>query len=132
MLADTPMFSLDGYRATAVVVKVYDGDSIHAVFDYMGKPFKWNCRIAHVDAPEMRAKDADVKAKAVEARDQLKALILNKTVQLDCGAFDKYGRLLVEITVPESQLRVDRWLVENGHAKPYEGGTKTIDEKVSV
>lgn len=129
MSIDTPFFSLDGYSTSAVVVKVYDGDTIHVVFDYMGKAFKWNCRISHVDTPELRTKNLEEKKKGYEVRDKLTELILNKTVKLDCGAFDKYGRLLVEITIPETQVRVHEWLIQNGYANPYEGGTKKKFEK---
>jgi micrococcal nuclease len=122
---DTPFFSLNGTSTSATIVKVYDGDTIHAVFDFMGKPFKWKCRIAHVDTPELRTKNEEEKKRGYAVRDQLSELILNKVVQLDCQEFDKYGRLLVEITIPETKVRVHEWLVENGHAKAYEGGTKS-------
>jgi endonuclease YncB( thermonuclease family) len=125
-LTETPFFSLKGYKTLAVVVKVYDGDTIHAVFEYMGKAFKWKCRISHVDTPEIRTKDPEIKKKAYYVRDKLKELILNKSVELYCGGFDKYGRLLVEIILPETQLRVDDWLIENDYAKSYEGGTKKL------
>ena len=90
----------------------------------MGKSFKWNCRISHVDTPELRTKNLEEKKKGYEVRDKLSELILNKTVNLTCGSFDKYGRLLVEITIPETQVRVHEWLIQNGYANPYEGGTK--------
>ena len=121
---DTPFFSLNGTTTTATIVKVYDGDTVHAVFDFMGKSFKWKCRIAHVDTPELRTKNEEEKKKGYVVRDQLAELILNKVVQLDCQEFDKYGRLLVEITIPETKVRVHEWLIQNGHAKAYEGGTK--------
>lgn len=121
---DTPFFSLNGTSTSATIVKVYDGDTVHAVFDFMGKSFKWKCRIAHVDTPELRTKNEEEKKKGYAVRDQLSELILNKVVQLDCQEFDKYGRLLVEITIPETKVRVHEWLVQNGHAKAYEGGTK--------
>jgi micrococcal nuclease len=122
---DAPFFSLNGTSTSATIVKVYDGDTVHAVFDFMGKTFKWKCRIAHVDTPELRTKNEEEKKKGVAVRDQLSELILNKVVHLDCQEFDKYGRLLVEITLPETNVRVHEWLIQNGHAKAYEGGTKS-------
>jgi micrococcal nuclease len=115
-------FSLNGQTVQAKVVKVYDGDTIHVVFKYFDKFYKWNCRIAHVDTPELRTKNEEEKKKGYEVRDKLRELILNKIVKLNCLEFDKYGRLLVDIYLNESN--VNDWLVTNGYAKKYEGGTK--------
>jgi micrococcal nuclease len=115
-------FSLNGQSFQAKVVNVYDGDTIHVVFKYFDKFYKWNCRIAHVDTPELRTKNEEEKKKGYEARDKLRELILNKIVKLNCLEFDKYGRLLVDIYLNEAN--VNDWLVANGYAKKYEGGTK--------
>lgn len=119
----TPKFSLNGHVTQAKVVKVYDGDTIHAVFNYLGTFYNWTCRIAHVDTPELRTKDAEEKKRGYETRDKLTELIFNKIVTLKCGHFDKYGRLLVEIET-EDKTPVHDWLIQGGYAKKYEGGTK--------
>ena len=118
----TLLFSLDGYKTDAKVVKVYDGDTVHVVFLYMDKYYKWICRISNVDTPELRTKNEEEKKKGYEVRDKLRELIADKIVQLDCHEFDKYGRLLVDIKINET--RVDEWLITNGYAKKYDGGTK--------
>jgi micrococcal nuclease len=118
----TPMFSLKGYKTDAKVVKVYDGDTVHVVFSYFNTYYKWTCRIAHVDTPELRTKDPEEKKKGYEVRDKLRELIQGKIVQLTCHEFDKYGRLLVDIVIGD--VKVDEWLLSNGYAKKYEGGTK--------
>ena len=117
-------FSLDGYETMAKVVKVYDGDTVHVVFKYFDKYFKWNCRILHVDTPELRTKDAEEKKRGYECRDKLSALIMDKVVSLKCSKFDKYGRLLVEITVPETGIKIHEYLISEGLANKYEGKTK--------
>ena len=99
----TPVFSLNGHKCKAKVVYVYDGDSVHLVLEVFGKLYKWKCRIAHID--------------------KLKTLIEHKMVDVECFDFDKYGRLLVEITI--EGIKVHEWLLENHLAQPYEGGTKT-------
>jgi micrococcal nuclease len=119
---EVSVFSLNGYKTDAKVVSVYDGDTVHVVFHYFDKFYKWTCRISHVDTPELRTKDAEEKKKGYEARDKLRELILGKTVQLSCYEFDKYGRLLVEIET--EGVKVHEWLIQQGHAKKYEGGTK--------
>lgn len=118
----TPIFSLNNFKTDAKVVKVYDGDTIHVVFFYFDKFYKWTGRIAHVDTPELRTKNEEEKKKGYEVRDKLRELILGKIVRLHCHDFDKYGRLLMDVEI--EGVKVDEWLITNGHAKKYEGGTK--------
>jgi micrococcal nuclease len=118
----TPIFSLMGHKCKAKVVYVYDGDTVHLVIEVFGNLYKWKCRIAHIDTPELRTKDMNEKKMGVDARDKLKVLIENKIVDVECFEFDKYGRLLVEITIGD--IKVHEWLIENHLAQPYEGGTK--------
>jgi micrococcal nuclease len=122
--ADIKYFSLDGYETKAKVVKVYDGDTVHVVFQMFDKYYKWNCRILHVDTPELRTKDLEEKKRGYECREKLSALILDKIVLLNCSKFDKYGRLLVEITVPETGVKIHEYLISEGLANKYEGKTK--------
>jgi micrococcal nuclease len=119
----TPKFSLDGMTFQAKVVKVYDGDTIQAVFELFGKFYRWSCRISHVDTPELKTKDEEEKKRGYVTRDKLAELILGKIVTLNCGKFDKYGRLLVEI-VTDEKIVIHEWLIQGGYAKAYEGGTK--------
>ena len=118
----TMAFSLNGYKTEAKVVKVYDGDTVHVVFSYFNTYYKWIGRIAHVDTPELKTKNEEEKKKGYEVRDKLRELIQGKIVQLTCHEFDKYGRLLVDIVIGD--VKVDEWLLSNGYAKKYEGGTK--------
>lgn len=117
-------FSLKGHKCRAKVVHVYDGDTIHTVFMFLGKVFKWHTRIAHVDTPELRTKNVEEKKMGYETRDKLRELIDGKMVDIVCLDFDKYGRVLAEITY--NGLRIDEWLIQNGYAKPYEGKTKEV------
>lgn len=117
-----PFFTLKGHSCRAKVVHVYDGDTVHLVFEYFGHLFKWHARIAHVDTPELRTKNLEEKKLGYETRDKLIELINGKVVDVLCLDFDKYGRVLVEITY--NGVRVDQWLIDNGLAKSYEGKTK--------
>ena len=117
-------FTLDGMVFQAKVVDVHDGDTIKAVFKVFDTYYRWNCRIAHVDTPEIRTDDAKEKERAIFVRDKVRELILDKIVTLHCLTFDKYGRLLVEIVVPGTNTRLHEWLITNKYANPYEGKTK--------
>ena len=115
-------FTLKGHKCRAKVVHVYDGDTVHLVFDYLGHMFKWHVRIAHVDTPELKTKNLEEKKMGYETRDKLRELIDGKVVEVLCLDFDKYGRVLAEITY--NSIRIDQWLIENRYAKSYEGKTK--------
>lgn len=118
----TPLFSLNGIKTDAKVVHVYDGDTVHVVFKLFDNYYKWVCRIAHVDTPELRTKNEEEKKKGYETRDKLRDLILDKIVNIHCLDFDKYGRLLAELYIDD--IHVNQWLIDNNYAKKYEGGTK--------
>ena len=121
---NTPVFTLNKYTTRAKVVRVYDGDTIHVVFEYFGNFYRWNCRIAHVDTPELRTKNSEEKKFGYIVKQKVEELLLNKIVMIHCLEFDKYGRLLIEAMLPDSTEKLHEWLISNNYAKPYEGGTK--------
>jgi len=120
--SSVPFFTLKGHKCLAKVVHVYDGDTVHLVFEFLGQLFKWHTRIAHVDTPELRTKNLEEKKLGYQTRDKLIEYIHGKVVEVVCLDFDKYGRVLAEITY--NGERIDEWLISNGYAKPYEGKTK--------
>lgn len=115
-------FSLDGEIHFGKVVKVYDGDSITTVFKYNGEYRKWACRMSGIDTPELRNSCTVEKIEAMKARDFLKDMIFGKVVEIRCGDFDKYGRLLVTIYLDE--INVNDLLIKDGYAVAYDGGKK--------
>ena len=54
---DVKEFSFIGETKEAKVVNVYDGDTIKVVFSVLGKLYKFNSRIQHVDTPEIRTRN---------------------------------------------------------------------------
>lgn len=119
---DTPKFALKGRITTAKCVKCYDGDTIHLVFPFYDKLTRWVCRINNIDCAEIRSHNNLEKKKAIEARDFLKNLILNKKVNIVCGDFDKYGRLLVNLSINNQDI--SKLMVKNNYAYFYDGKTK--------
>ena len=116
-------FSFIGDIKEAKVVSVYDGDTIKVVFKFADKLYKWNCRLEHVDTPELRTKNVKEKKYGYIVRDKLREKILNKVVNIKCNEFDKYGRLLIEI-LQDDDITINQWLIDNKYAFKYEGGTK--------
>ena len=129
---NTPMMSFEGETKEAKIVSVYDGDTVKVVFpiyykvrgiNVIGKFMKWNCRLEGVDTPELRTRDKKEKEYGYLVRDELRKIILNRVVNINCGKFDKYGRLLIDINTKEG-LNIKTWLISNNYAFAYDGGTK--------
>lgn len=123
-----PKFTMEGHTVEGLVVKVYDGDTVTVEFaipQIEGSPvYRWSCRVVGIDTAEMLDKDPAFKALAVEARDLVREMCLDKKCKLDLGGFDKYGRVLVTLYEPDDDCSVADVLVAEGYAFKYDGGTK--------
>ena len=90
------------------IVDVYDGDTVK--FEYNYEIVRG--RLAGIDTPEINQDFG------IEARDYLRALVLNKNVDIVFEEKeDKYGRYL--ITIFDKLENVNRELVKNGYAWAY-------------
>lgn len=115
-------FSLNGHSYDAKIVSVYDGDTVTAVFYFNNDLYKWSCRLYGIDTPELRTSNQKEKEMGLIVRNELRKLILDKVVKLECKEFDKYGRLLVDIIY--NDIKVNDWLIHNKYAIKYSGGKK--------
>ena len=103
---------------------------MHVVFKAFGAYYRWNCRIQGVDTPELRTKNAYEKKIGYQVRNILRTLLLNKVVRIHCYDFDKYGRLLIDIYIPDqmpnehNSKTLSAWLIDHSYAYAYHGGTK--------
>lgn len=127
---NTELMSLKGNIYNAKIVYIYDGDTMHVVFKEFDKFYRWNCRIMGVDTPELRTKNTKEKEMGYKVRDALIESFMNKIVKIKCDDFDKYGRLLIDVFVPndveenDGSLMLSQWLIKNKYAYEYDGGTK--------
>ena len=127
------LFSLEEKTFQAKIVRVYDGDTCFAVFFMNNLPVKFKIRMEGYDSPELKPslslpnREKEIK-KANEAKKELEKLVLNKIVRLECGTWDKYGRLLGKLYVKqgERELYVNEHMIKNGHGYSYYGGTKKV------
>lgn len=111
-------FTLENYDTTARVVSVYDGDTLTIVIKYKGNFYKFNARISGIDCCELTSKNEKLKELAFNARNAIveyfgKADTSSKktiekffeqhcsTINVKCGKFDKYGRLLIQCSLAE-------------------------------
>lgn len=118
----THILSLSGLTTVAKCTKCYDADTIHLVIPYNNNYYRWTCRLEEIDSAEIKSKNKVEQEHAIRSRDYLKSLILNKIVTIKCGKFDKYGRLLVFVSI--NDIDINKHLVEKGYAYKYTGGTK--------
>jgi micrococcal nuclease len=111
------------------IIRVYDGDTvtIAARFKidgvYIPKLFRYNVRLRGIDSPEMKTKNSTEKSLALKSRDALTELIMDRMVRLENVEYDKYGRILANV-ITEDGINISNWMIENGYAVEYDGGTK--------
>ena len=120
----TPLFSLQKYITEAKCVKCYDADSVHLVFLFNDKYYRWKCRLINIDAAELRSDNIVEKNHALQAKQYLSNLILHKIVKITCYHFDKYGRLLIEIE--HDGKNINQELIKKGFAYQYFGGKRKL------
>ena len=139
----TPYHSFEGKVYQSVCVSIYDGDSCTLAINLSSKVLLFKCRLAGIDTPEIKSKSQG----AYAARDYLINALTTKEMvntyptkgeiqqhlhnhkrllRVECGKFDKYGRLLVKIFVEPDTCSVNDKLIVEGLAKSYDGGTKEV------
>jgi len=102
------------YRYLALIVSVYDADTVTAVIDLgFGISYKTKIRLYGIDAPEMRGSERE---EGIEARDYLRELILGKTIQIETikDKKGKYGRYLG--ILHDSDGNINERLVKENYA----------------
>ena len=129
--SDVKLFTFANSVFNAIPCDVYDGDTFSSIFYWNGQVIKWRCRCLGYDSPEMkpslknpnREQEKELAKKAKEY--SINELNKTKYIQIKCGKFDKYGRLLVTIyNTNDSSKSLNEKMIEEGHGKPYNGGTK--------
>ncbi len=119
-------FTFNNYETYIKVIKIIDGDTITGIFKYKDEFFKYNFRINGIDTAEIHSKDENIKLKAIEAKQYLFNLIFNKIIKAKFLNFDKYGRILIELYLLDSNTLISDIMIQGGYAKKYNGGTKEV------
>ena len=128
-----PIYSLDGIKCWAKIVDCYDGDTCTIVIFLENKRIKYKARMKGYDSPEMKPllnePDRDeIKKNAIKAKNRFIELVggINSIVWVECGKFDKYGRLLLVVYPKNSTkcITVNEIMIQEGFGYSYDGGTK--------
>jgi micrococcal nuclease len=114
------------------VLKVVDGDTIDVDIDLgFNISYTQRVRLAGIDTPESRTKDAREKALGLEVKDKLKKAIdaakdvVVKTELPDSS--EKYGRILGWVYLDGDTRSLNEQLIDEGYAWGYMGETKVKD-----
>jgi micrococcal nuclease len=106
----------------AVVRRVVDGDTLIARLD--GDDVR--VRMLGVDAPESVAEDRPVECFGPQASARAKALLprgalVTLTTDPSQGRFDRFDRLLAEVSVAGSATTINERLIAEGYAEVFRG-----------
>ena len=134
MGAMTPPSRKSCYNFRVISIdRVLDGDTIDVTIDLGFDLYKKErVRVAGVDTPEKRTKDAEEKALGYDATNWLKEKLESAVAgdddlvirtELD-GGVGKYGRLLGWLYMGDSELSLNEQMIDEGYAWSYDGGTK--------
>ena len=129
-LENTPELEFDGQSFETKVLEVYDGDTVTVAVRIAGDGAyrRTRCRLAGIDAAEVRTRNSLEKAVGRDAKEWLSDLVLNKVVYLQCGKWDKFGRLLGTLYLTKRDVAigasVNAQLVRMGYAYTYGGEKK--------
>jgi endonuclease YncB( thermonuclease family) len=94
-------------QKTYKVMSVHDGDT----FEIIKNGKKQSCRIANIDAPELK------QSFGINSRDSLSKLILGKEIIVDSLTMDIYNRMIVSPRV--NGQNIDYIMIRNGWAWHY-------------
>lgn len=119
-----PKFSFKNYKTIIKVIKVIDGDTITGIFKFKDSFYKYNFRLNGIDTAEIHSKNDNEKKLGIDAKEYLHNLIINKNLVAEFYDFDKYGRILINIYLNETELLSNN-LINGGYAHIYDGKAKS-------
>jgi endonuclease YncB( thermonuclease family) len=151
----TPKFSLFGINTYARVASIHDGDTLTCIIPIFNQFFKFTLRLDGIDTCEMTSENPVNKQTAILARNRLIELVSDGTstlldqklfdnrksvcdffdknvciVWLECGNFDKYGRLLVKAKLHQhDSIYFAQTLIDEHLAYKYDGGKKLTEQQ---
>ena len=112
------------YKYNAKLDRVVDGDTIDALVDLGFDTWKKvRIRMMGMNAPESRTRDLEEKKLGLAAKARLIEMLGNGIFTLQSHGVGKYGRCLGEI-FRESDVSLNRQLINEGHATEYFGGKR--------
>ena len=108
------------------IVKVIDGDTVDIVIDLgFDLSKKERVRLAGIDTPESRTRDAEEKVFGLEAKAYLKTRLEgSEKLVVKTEKDGKYGRMLGWFYCSDVESSINNEMIEKGYAWEYDGGKK--------
>ena len=112
--------------AVKEIVKVVDGATVDVVIDLgFNLSKKERVRLAGIDSPESRTRDAEEKIFGLEAKAYLKTRLEgSKKLIVKTEKDGKYGRMLGWFYNSDVENSINNEMIEKGYAWEYDGGKK--------
>ena len=106
------------------LIRVIDGDTIDVNIDLGFNIWhKGRIRMAGIDTPESRTRNKEEKVLGLAAKSRLKELLKKKKLSINCTKEKgKFGRILADVLA--NDININKQLMDEGHARPYQGGKK--------
>ena len=109
----------------AEVLRVLDGDTFEArVHLWPGLEVTTRVRLRGIDAPELKARCGEERAKAEAARDALRILLDQGDVGISSVTLDKYGGRVLADASTRATPDVSSALLGAGAVRRYSGGQR--------
>jgi micrococcal nuclease len=122
-------WTLNGMKTKDMKISdVYDGDTYKIELPVCCRRYVFSCRLLGIDTPEIRSKNKTEKKVGYDVCMYVSKLLLqsDRDIEIHCHDFDKYGRVLCDITLIIGGKRCDlaSHLIEMGMGYKYDGGTR--------
>jgi len=111
------------------VTRVVDGDTVDVVLDLgFSIEYRDRVRLMAIDTPESRTRNKVEKKLGLASKARLKELCQyykgNLVLRTSKEGKGKFGRILGSLFPIDGDQSLNEQLVEEGHARPYYGGSK--------
>ena len=119
------------YRYKVYVTKIVDGDTVDVDIDLgFGMIYKkQRVRMMGIDTPESRTRDLEEKFYGKASKAHLTKILDGQEVQLVSHDKGKFGRILGELFISNSNFSVNQQMIKEYHAVPYFGQSKDETEQ---
>ena len=119
------------YRYKVNVTRIVDGDTVDVDIDLgFGMVYKkQRVRMMGIDTPESRTRDLEEKYYGKLSKAHLVSILEEGDIELQSHDKGKFGRILGELFVGDTNYSVNQQMIDEHHAVPYMGQSKSDTEK---
>lgn len=130
---NTPEFTFEGVNSIVKVIRILDGDTVEIAFRHPNSThiYRHRVRLYGIDTPEKRPKKDNPEREKEKIASLASTLALTEKLKEESNLVmahfhkkDKYGRELCTFYSSKGE-NINDWMITNGYAYAYDGGTKT-------